>query len=161
MSIRSRLDQLDTATLLRGGILVLAAFGTVGAALELLLLKHWTTAGMVFGWVDIGACLVAVVLAAGSSGRAIVAARWIAVLGLVLAVVGIGLHVHGNWEAGPADGTLGAVWATLPLLERLWDAATGVVGKAPPLAPGALAEASLLVLLATVRHPALGTRRAA
>jgi hypothetical protein len=160
MSIRSRLDQLDTVTLLRRGILVLAALGTVGAAMELLLLKHWTTVGMVFGWVDIGACLVAVVLAAGSSGRAIVAARWLAVLGLVLAAVGIGLHVHANWEAGPADGTLGAVWATLPLLERLWDAATGVVGKAPPLAPGALAEASLLVLLATVRHPALGARRA-
>lgn len=155
MSIRSRIDALDTATLLRRGILVLAALGAAGAALELLLLKHWTTVGMVFGWVDVAACAVAIALAAGSSRRAVVAARWLAVVGLALAVIGVVLHVNGNWAAGPADGTLGATWPTLPLLERLWDAATGVVGKAPPLAPGALAETSLLILLATLRHPAL------
>ncbi len=159
MSITSRLDALDTATVLRRGILVLATLGTVGAGMELLLLRHWSTGGMVVGWVDLAACLVAIVLAAGASERAIGGARWVAIAALILAAAGIVLHVNGNWEAGPADGTLGAVWSTLPLLERLWDAATGVVGKAPPLAPGALAEVSLLVLLATIRHPALARGR--
>ena len=161
MTLRSRIAHADTATLLRWGILALAALGAAGAALELLLLKHWTTVGMVFGCVDVAACAVAIALAAGGARRAVVAARWLAVVGFALAVIGVVLHVNGNWAAGPADGTLGAVWATLPLVERLWDAATGVVGKAPPLAPGALAETSLLVLLATVRHPALAARRAA
>jgi hypothetical protein len=40
----------------------------------------------------------------------------------------------------------------------VWAAATKTVGPAPTFAPGALAEAALLLLLATVRHP---TRRAA
>jgi hypothetical protein len=39
-------------------------------------------------------------------------------------------------------------------VQRLFVAATGGVGEAPILAPGALGEISLALALATVRHPA-------
>jgi predicted membrane channel-forming protein YqfA (hemolysin III family) len=161
----ARLDAPDTATLLRRGLVVLAFLGMAGAAAELAFTKHWLTVGMAIAWADIGVCLVAaVILAIASSSRAvrsrraILTARWLSVAGLVLAVVGVVLHVWANLQAGPADPTLGAAWATIPPLEQLWDAVTGTVGKAPSLAPGALAETSLILLLATIRHPALDAR---
>ncbi len=40
-------------------------------------------------------------------------------------------------------------------VEQLWLAITGGVGPAPVLVPGTLAEISLALILATVRHPAL------
>lgn len=86
-------------------------------------------------------------------------ARWLALGGLGLAVLGV-LHVWANLAAGPADPTLGGTWSSIPPAEQLWDAVTGTVGKAPSLAPGALAETSLILLvLASVRHPTLGPRR--
>jgi hypothetical protein len=44
-------------------------------------------------------------------------------------------------------------------LEQLFAAVTGAVGPAPTLAPGVLAEISLALFLATVRHPALTPSR--
>ena len=168
VSLAARLDALDTATPLRRGLVALAFLGLAGATIELLFTRHWSSIGMSVAWLEIGACLVAaVILAIGSSARAvhsrlaILAARWLAVAGLALAIAGVLLHVWANLQAGPAAPTLGATWASIPPLERLWDAVTGTVGKAPSLAPGALAETSLLLLLATVRHPALVTRRLA
>jgi hypothetical protein len=165
VSLSARLDALDTATLLRRGLVVLAFLGMAGAAIELVFTKHWTTVGMAMAWVDIAVCLVAAVILAIASSpravrsrRAILTARWLAAAGLVLAAVGVLLHVWANLQAGPADPTLGATWATIPPLEQLWDAVTGTVGKAPSLAPGALAETSLILLLATLRHPLLGPR---
>ena len=38
-----------------------------------------------------------------------------------------------------------------------WEAITGGVGPAPVLAPGVLAEISLALLIATLRHPAMVT----
>lgn len=167
MTSITRPDAIDAASLLRRGLVVLAFLGIAGASAELVFTKHWTTIGMAVAWADIAVCLVAgVILAIAStpravrSRRAVLTARWLSVIGLVLAVVGVVLHVWANLQAGPADPTLGATWATIPPLEQLWDAVTGTVGKAPSLAPGALAETSLILLLATVRHPALDARAA-
>lgn len=168
MSLSARLDALDTATLLRRGLIVLAVLGIAGASIELTFTEHWTTLGMAMAWAAVALSgVAALILAIASSARvvrsrrAILTARWLSVAGLVLAVVGVLLHVWANLQAGPADPTLGATWATIPPLEQLWDAVTGTVGKAPSLAPGALAETSLILLLATVRHPFLGPRPSA
>jgi hypothetical protein len=40
---------------------------------------------------------------------------------------------------------------------RWWAALSKTVGPAPPIAPGVLAQASLALLLSTIRHPALRT----
>ena len=168
MNLVTRIDALDTATLLRRGAIALAFLGIAGATIELLFTRHWSSLGMNLAWLDIGLCLVAAVILAIAtashavpSRRAVLIARWLAAAGLLVAIVGVVVHVNANLQAGPADPTLGATWATLAPLEQLWDALTGAVGKAPSLAPGALAETSLILLLATVRHPALGPRRPA
>jgi hypothetical protein len=69
-------------------------------------------------------------------------------------VVGVLIHVNANLEAAPLDRKFKDGWDARPFIEQLWLAATGQVGPAPALAPGALAQTALAVLLATVRHPA-------
>jgi hypothetical protein len=79
---------------------------------------------------------------------------------MLIAAVGIGLHLVENLAAGPLDRAFASVWDTLTPVEQVWTAATGGVGPAPVLAPGVLAEISLALLLATVRHPTLEAARA-
>ena len=76
---------------------------------------------------------------------------------MLVALLGIGFHVRENLNAGPLDRHYAATWDTLSPLEQVWDAATGAVGPAPTLAPGALLEISLALYLATLRMPAPGT----
>ena len=71
------------------------------------------------------------------------------------AFLGIWGHVHANYEAAPLDVRYADTWDGLPEVTRWWLAATKTVGPSPPLASGALAQAALCVLLATLRHPAL------
>lgn len=146
----------DPSRRLRLGLLGLSAFSIVGLALELVFLRHWGSAleasvwpvllVLVIGWVTI---------ARGRSARAIVAARWLAAATVVVAVIGVGVHVWANLQAAPLDREFAATWSTLPPAQQLFLAVTGGVGPAPTLAPGALAEIALTLALSTVGHPAL------
>ena len=152
----------DVPTRLRAGVLALAALGIVGTAVELVFLRHWTSLTQLVVWPAIVALTVALVVLLGSvtPGR-VTAARAIAGLVLVIAVLGVVLHVHANLEAGPLDRDYEVTWATMSSLEQWWLAITGGVGPAPVLAPGVLAEISLALLLATVAHPVLAGDRPA
>jgi hypothetical protein len=68
---------------------------------------------------------------------------------------GIFEHVEANYDAAPLDFNYANTWDTLPETTRWWLALSKSVGPSPPLAPGALAQAGLCVLLASLRHPAL------
>ena len=68
-------------------------------------------------------------------------------------------HIHANFEAGPLDQRYTYTWETFSESDRWRAAITKAVGPSPPLAPGALALGGLCLLFATVRHPALATRR--
>jgi hypothetical protein len=150
----------DTATLLRRGLLGLAVLGAAGTILELVFLRHWNGATQLIVWQGVAALLVALVLLVRSpSAGGVRAARWLALVVVVIAVVGIGLHVNENLDAGPLDRNYAATWDGLTALEQWWLAITGGVGPAPVLAPGALAEIALCLLLATLRHPGLGPAR--
>jgi hypothetical protein len=145
----------DTATLLRNGVLALAGIGIAGTVVELVFLRHWSSATATIVWVGI------VVLGAGFIallGRPTVAriraVRILAIVGLVVSLLGIGFHVLENLDAGPLDRAFATRWATMSVVDQWWTAITGGVGPAPTLAPGALAEISLALLLTTVRHPA-------
>ena len=67
-------------------------------------------------------------------------------------------HVNANYEAGPLDFRFADRWDSLSGWRRWWEALSGGVGPAPPLAAGVLAQAALCVLLATARHPAFAGR---
>ena len=78
---------------------------------------------------------------------------WVAVM--LSAVYGIWEHVDSNYDAGELDYRYADTWGSVPETTRWWLAVSKTVGPSPPLAPGALAQASLCVLLATLRHPSL------
>ena len=149
------LATMGTATILRRGVLALAGLGIAGTAIELIFLRHWTTATAAIVWVGIVALAAGfLMLIRGPSRGIVLAVRTLAVVGVVVAVVGIGFHVVENLDAGPLDRAYASRWDTMSALDQWWTAITGGVGPAPTLAPGALAEISLALLLATVRHPA-------
>jgi hypothetical protein len=152
------LTQQDTPTLLRRGVLVLAWLGLAGTTTELIFLRHWASATQLIAWPFVAVLGVAAVLvSARPTARSIVIVRWLAVAVVVASVVGVGLHIVENLDAGPLDRDYASIWASMSVFDQWWAAITGGVGPAPVLAPGALAEISLALLLATVRHPALGT----
>ena len=150
----------DTATLLRRGLLGLAALGIAGTTVELIFLRHWSSTTQLIVWSGVLALLAALaVLVRDPAARTVRAARILSMVVVVIAVLGVGLHVLGNLDAGPLDRKYAATWYGLGAIQQWWLAITGGVGPAPVLAPGALAEIALCVLLATLRHPALGPAR--
>jgi hypothetical protein len=153
----------NLAETLRAGVLGLGALGIVGLAIELVFLRHWSAPLAATVWPVLAALAVAwVTVVRGRSRSAILAARWLAAVGVTAAAFGIAVHVWANLDAAPLDRDVAAIWSTLPPLQQLFLAATGGVGPAPTLAPGALGEVALAVALGTVGHPALVlTRHAA
>jgi hypothetical protein len=87
--------------------------------------------------------------------RSILWARGLGLAVLLFSAVGVAVHIAQNLASGPLDRDYAAIWDTLSPVQQLWTAATGGVGPAPALAPAAIAWTALILLLATVRHPAL------
>jgi hypothetical protein len=145
-----------SSPLLRRGLLALAALTTLGIVVELAVERHWTQPIQLVAWVALGACAVAIALVARMPSRDRVrAARAIAMAVVLCALLGIGAHVYANYDAGPLDQRYADTWESLSEPVRWGLALTKTVGPSPPLASGALAQAALAVLLATVRHPSL------
>jgi hypothetical protein len=152
------LVQQDTPTLLRRGVLALAWLGLIGTTFELVFLRHWASATQLIVWPFVGLLAVgAVLMSTRPTARSVSIVRWLAVAAAVATVVGVGLHVIENLDAGPLDRNYAAIWSSMSPFDQWSAAITGGVGPAPVLAPGALAEVSLALLLTTVRHPAVQT----
>jgi hypothetical protein len=150
-----------TAALLRRGLLWVAGLTTLGIAVELGMERHWTQPIQFVAWGAVIVAAVAVGLLARARSRAGVRlARILAVAVVLSAAMGIWQHVYANYDAGPLDFHYTETWDSLPEATRWWLALTKSVGPSPPLAPAALAQAGLCVLLATLRHPALSQERA-
>jgi len=134
------LRQQDTPTLLRRGVLALAWLGLIGTTTELVFLRHWSSVTQLIVWPFVGSLFVgASVATLRPSPRPLVIVRWLAIVVMLASVVGVGLHVIENLDAGPLDRDCAAVWASMSAFEQWWAAITGGVGPAPVLAPGALA----------------------
>jgi hypothetical protein len=157
---RLEFESIDTATVLRRGVLALALLGIAGTTVELLFLRHWQSATQLLVWPAIALLAAAfVALSHRPRRRTILVVRGLVLLIAMWAVVGIGFHVLENLNAGPLDRNYAARWDSMSAYEQLFAAVTGAVGPAPTLAPGVLAEISLALFLATVRHPALASSR--
>ncbi len=155
MTVRERQDRVGTVTGLRTGLLCLAAVAAFGTAVELATERHWDTPVQLLAWLGLAMATAAIVLV-GWRPQAVrvCAGRVLAVLVLLMAAFGVWEHVEANLHAGWLDAVHGTRWGTLPVAAQWWYALSKTVGPAPPLAPGALAQVSLLVLLAAWRHPA-------
>ena len=151
--------RLETVVLLRGALLLLAGGGCVVTAIELAAARHWNGLVQLVPWAALAVVTVALGLAAVRPSRArLQVARGLAAVVVAAALYGVVMHVVANYEAGPLDGVYGERWDAARGLTRVWWAATETVGPSPFLAPAVLAQLSLLVLLATVRHPLLARR---
>jgi hypothetical protein len=151
---------MDAATILRRGVLALAGIGIAGTAVELIFLRHWATATATIVWIGMVALGAGFfVLVRHPSARRVRAVRVLAAIAVVIGIVGVAFHVLENLDAGPLDRFYATRWDTMSVLDQWWTAVTGGVGPAPTLAPGALAEISLALILATVHHPATLVRQ--
>ena len=151
----------STTPLLRRGFLWLAGLTLVGIGSELAAERHWTQPVQFVAWGALLVAAVAIVLVAvAPSVRRVRLARVLAVAVILSAVLGVWEHVESNYESGELDRQYADTWESLPETTRWWLAVSKTVGPSPPLAPAALAEASLCVLLATLRHPALSGSQA-
>ncbi len=82
-------------------------------------------------------------------------ARALAIVVVVASAVGVFIHVRANYETAPLDFRYTDSWPTTSEPVRWFLAATDTVGASPSLAPTAMAFVALVLLLATVGHPAL------
>jgi hypothetical protein len=147
---------LTTEALFRRSIAGLAAIAVFGTGVELAMLHHWKTPVQLIPWICLATLVVALGLTLVAPSRpAILVAR---VLGGAVAgasLFGVFEHVEGNYNAGPLDARYAATWDTMSGAARWWEAASGGVGPAAPLAPGALALAAICGFLVGLRHPVL------
>ncbi|MGE3857549.1 MAG: hypothetical protein AB7G21_11405 [Dehalococcoidia bacterium] len=158
MSARSSRSEADrpTAALLRGAILVLTGVALAGTTAELVITRHWESTVQVLPFVIVGVAAVALgLVAAARRARLVRIARVLSIIVLLAAAFGVWEHIEGNEHAGALDQRTAATWETTPALQRFWLAASGGVGPSPPLAPGVLAQSALMLLAATLHHPAL------
>ena len=146
----------SATTFLRRGLLAIAALTTAGVTVELAVERHWTQPIQLVAWAAVAALAVAIILVWGARSAArIQIARLLAAAVVLSAIVGLGAHTYANYDAGALDRRYASTWETLPDATRWVLAITKSVGPSPPFAPGALAEAALMVLLATWQHPAI------
>ena len=147
----------STEGLLRRGLLGLASLSVLAIAFELAAERHWSNAIQLIPWVALVVLVAAIGLARSPRPKAIAAARALAGLALAASAFGIYEHVADNYQVGELDAVYSDSWDHRSIADRVYLAFTKTVGAAPPIAPGVLGQAGLLVLQATVgrgRHAA-------
>lgn len=139
--------------LLRRGLLAQTVLGAAVAAFTLSTETYWPDAFHPLAWTSLGVLVLGLVLALLPGGRAVVVTRILAGGVIVVALFGVVEHVLTNYGAGPADPEFGQVWMSMPAVTRWGLAITKGVGDAPTLAPIALGQVALALLLLTVTGP--------
>ncbi|GAA4226886.1 putative membrane protein [Streptosporangium album] len=141
--------------MLRLGLIGLTVLSLLGIAVELATERHWKNVEQLFPWGALVLLVIGVVLLVrGGSPKAVLVVRVLSSVVLLVALFGVYAHVAANYDTGFLDQRYAGTWENLPMISRLWYALTKSVGPAPPFAPGALAQAALLLLLTTlVRRP--------
>ena len=146
----------DDASVLRRSLVGLVVIAISGLTAELLVERHWGTPVRLVPWFALVALAYAALLLMRRPTVAEVRrARMLAGAVMIAGAVGVALHINENYVAGPLDQRYEQLWAGMSELERWWAAFSKAVGPAPTFAPAALALVSLVLLVATQRHPTL------
>jgi hypothetical protein len=136
------------AALVRGALFALTVVGILATAFELASERHWNNPEQLIPWVALAVLTVATALAAQSARGAQLIARILVLVVLGASAYGVLDHIAVNHDSGPLDQRYADAWESMPATRQWWYAATKTVGPAPTLAPGVLAQTSLLLLLA-------------
>jgi len=135
---------------IRLSLLGLALLSVLATGYELAAERHWHEPLQLVPWIVLVILVAATGLAALPARRAAIRiARALAGLALLASVFGVYEHVAANFEVGGQDPSYAASWESRPAVVRWLLAATKSVGEAPPIAPGALGQTALIVLLAS------------
>lgn len=146
----------DDASVLRRSLVGLVVIAISGLTAELLVERHWGTPVRMVPWFALVAlAYAALLLMRRPTAAAVRRARMLAGAVMIAGAVGVALHINENYVAGPLDQRYEQLWAGMSEVERWWAAFSKAVGPAPTFAPAALALVSLVLLIATQRHPAL------
>ena len=146
----------DDASVLRRSLVGLVVVAISGLTAELLVERHWGTPVRLVPWFALVAlAYAALLLMRRPTASAVRRARLFASAVMLASAVGVALHINENYVAGPLDQRYEQLWAGMSEVERWWAAFSKAVGPAPTFAPAALALVSLVLLVATQRHPAL------
>jgi hypothetical protein len=128
--------------------------GLLATAVELAMERHWKSNIQLVPWLSVAAGTVGVVLLlAWPSHTGVRVAQVVAGVLFVTALIGVGVHIHENYNAGPLDYRYAERWEAMTFVSRLWTAATKSVGPAPVLAPLVLAQVGVSLALATIGLP--------
>lgn len=146
----------DDASVLRRSLVGLVVIAISGLTAELLVERHWGTPVRLVPWFALVAlAYAALLLMRRPTAAGVRRARLLASAVMIASAVGVALHINENYVAGPLDQRYEQLWAGMSEVERWWAAFSKAVGPAPTFAPAALALVSLVLLVATQRHPAL------
>lgn len=140
----------DSISLLRRGLLVLLTIGAVGLIGELILLEHYEDTPQM---IPFGLLTFTVIVTAyhwwDGERRSLRLFQAVMLLLVIAGPLGMFLHLKGNYEMDREfDPTL--------LGLDLWISV--IRGEAPALAPGTLVQFGLLGLLYAYKHPALSSK---
>jgi hypothetical protein len=139
----------ESATLarIRWVVALLASVTAAGGLVELAMLRHWEGIQLVPWFVLALVGVVGIVTARGGPPRLAQATGIVALLGGGL---GVWQHIAANLALGPQLAQYAQTWESMSALEQWWLASTGAVGAAPALAPGLLAMAGVLLIVAVL-----------
>jgi hypothetical protein len=148
-----RWRDIDTAVILRRGLIALTVISILAAAFELATERHWNGAEQLIPWLALAVLTLATGVLLIPGQRSVTVARVLALIVLGASLYGVIDHILVNYQAGTLDQPYGQNWDAIPAFKQWWYAITKTVGPAPPLAPGVLGQAALLLLLATLLRP--------
>ena len=137
---------------LRRAIVLIAVLTLAGLLAELTMLRHWKGPIQLVPWVVVVALLAASALLwrDAATRTAVRVARVLAGVSALASAVGVWQHIEGNMETAALSVAWATKWDALSPGERLWQAATGGAGIAPPLVPGFLALVGIMLVCATI-----------
>jgi hypothetical protein len=141
------MNENTTARTLRKFALLLCGFVTLITPIDLLLVGHTQKPSQLIPFVmlAINFAFVLALLARPEAGT-LRAYRWFAGAMLLTGLIGVGFHLHGNYEMVQR---FSPDLSGLPLLLEV------LSGKNPALAPGLFAQIAALGLMFTFKHPNL------
>ena len=138
------------ASRLRAGLHWLVFLGLVGLAVVLAYERHWEGVWQLVPWATIGVVfLTLIVLVIWPARFTRKLARWVAVVVILAAALGLWQHFDENYQTASLDVNYADTWESMSLFDRVWEVAKGSVGHVPIYAAGALVPIGLALVIAT------------
>ncbi|KUI32633.1 hypothetical protein [Mycobacterium sp. GA-2829] len=138
-----------TTPWVRRSLLAVTAAGIVATAFELASERHWNGFEQLIPWAAAAVLTVAVGLACTRRRAAHLLARTLALMVMGASLYGVLDHAAVNHHSGPLDQRYADSWDAMSETQQWWYAVTKMVGPAPVLAPGILAQTAFLLILAS------------